>query len=130
VLHYNIGEAAEILSAYDWREQLIADGRLDRSGVAKAPAPPARRDASGYLPDPSIQTLRNALEGPATASPTSSDWFRRGMAETGSSPEGAADLRVRFEGLPRGSKVDSSLTGMFREISIDRGRSMQVPHDI
>ena len=63
----------------------------------------------------------------------SADWFGNAMRETGSSPqrvEGAADLRVKFEGLPKGSKVDSSMEGMFRSISIDKVRSMQAPEEI
>jgi hypothetical protein len=61
------------------------------------------------------------------------DWFGNAMRETGSSPqkvEGAADLRVKFEGLPKSSKVNSSMDGMFRSISIDRQRSMQSPEDV
>jgi hypothetical protein len=38
-------------------------------------------------------------------------------------------VRVKFEGLPKGTKVDSSMDGMFRKIEIDRGRSMQAPQD-
>ncbi|MBM0205677.1 hypothetical protein JNW90_23680 [Micromonospora sp. STR1s_5] len=58
------------------------------------------------------------------------DWFPRAMNRTGSGAqriEGDASLRIKFDGLPRGSRVDSDMNGMFRRIDIDRGRSMQMP---
>jgi hypothetical protein len=101
--------------------------------VARPNFPPVRNlddwsAASGGAPVPyppgwnAGQSRAAVAKGDRSMGASGADWFGNAMRETGSSPqkvEGAADLRVKFEGLPKSSKVNSSRT----ECS-DRSRSI------
>lgn len=85
------------------------------------------------MPDEGVNLLRGALKNRGVEKvPGPDGWFGNAMKQTGNTPqkvEGDATLRVKFDGLPKGAKTDTSMDGMFRKVSIDRGRSMKMAED-
>ena len=50
------------------------------------------------------------------------DMMRRGFQQQ--KVEGSASVRIDLNGFPRGTRATADATGLFKDVSLDRGRQM------
>lgn len=90
------------------------DGKADGQGFDDARHAAGRKPSPGDLrfkPDPGVDLLRKAL--------------RSGVTGDGiSTLKGGASLKIELEGFPKGTKTQTQFDGLFKEVQLNRGKSM------
>jgi hypothetical protein len=101
-------------SAGDTRSGAVssADGEGFDEARRQAGLKPSPGDLR-YKPDSGVELLRKALRSGVTGS---------GINRV----QGDASLRIQLDGFPRGTKTSTEFNGLFKEVSLNRGKAMPV----